>query len=393
MKHSLQPNDESVKETRSEKRVEPRTNSNDTLYFGSIAEAMSAAGPEGSSVCAVGFESTDFLLRAGYRVVDSEPDIVIATGGEKEFDGARGAAHGAKLILVPTHSFPAAAADLYRTTDSAFALMLHGKKPFAAVFDETLINPNLASVFGEILALDLCAFDLIFGERMRGEPADEKTAESIATLVTETAKKLEGREKDKTYAAHVLTCAGSSAAKIVEKTPGLLHCSGAAQTAEALRMLCVAEDRPLNMRGETEAVLSRYIADFYIKSLVGPSEICFPPDNNKRIDSLCEYFNADIRRACVYMSPIYPPIKMRLCEYRRDEFRQELFMRLSAVRDRQTAAWQVFKRLYDDDGFHMKTLVERTDLGICMALAPDVFSADSMLSFIKQTGKLEEYIV
>ena len=43
--------------------------------------------------------------------------------------------------------------------------------------------------------------------------------------------------------------------------------------------------------------------------------------------------------------------------------------------------------------FALKTLIDKTDIGICLALAPDVFAADTMLSFLKQTGRLEKYIV
>ena len=57
------------------------------------------------------------------------------------------------------------------------------------------------------------------------------------------------------------------------------------------------------------------------------------------------------------------------------------------------AAWLVFTRLYPDDGYSLKSLVDKTDIGICLALAPDVFNADTMLSFLKQTGRLEKYIV
>ena len=84
---------------------------------------------------------------------------------------------------------------------------------------------------------------------------------------------------------------------------------------------------------------------------------------------------------------------MRLYEYRRNEFRSEITALLAGVKKRQAAALQVFKRLYPDDGYGLRTLVDKTDLGICLALAPDVFAGDSMLSFLKQTGKLEEYLV
>lgn len=362
-----------------------------TAHYCNALEALTAVAPQGSTVRVVGFDRADIFLRAGYRVVDGDADVTIARGGEREFDAAR-KTECKKLILAPTHAYAAADSPSYRTKDKAFAVMRRGKKPFAAVFDAKDADKNLASLFGEVVALDLAAFDLTFGAYMRGERADGTTASDIAKLITETTAELKSNEKNRTKAAETLVRAGEKCARIVERTPELLHNSGAAQTAEALRMLYAAEDRPLGMRGETEMLLSAYVTEFYIKSLT-TVKTEFPPDNSRRIDSVCEYFGTDVRRACVYATAIYPPMKMRLYEYRRDEFRTEQLRMLYEIKRRHSAAWQVFKRLYPDDGYGLKTLIDKTDIGICLALAPDVFAAESMLSFIKQTGRLERYIV
>lgn len=361
-----------------------------TAFFSSIEQALVYCAPQGSVVNAIGFERTDTFLKLGYRVTDGEADVVIARGGLREFDVGR-KIECKKLITVPTHAYSAAASDLYRTQDEAFAVTKRGKKPFATVFDATQADDNLASLFGEIAALDLATFDMTFGAYMRGENVDRALISDVASLVTELTSELKANEKNRADAAAALVRAGEKAARIVEAHPDLPFTSGAAQAAEALRMLHTAEDRPLGMRGETEMVLASYVTDFYIKSLTASPE--FPPDNNKRIDSVCEYFHADIRRACIHATAIYPPIKMRLCEYRRDEFRAEQMRLLSQLKQRRLAAIPVFKRLYPDDGYSLRTLVDKADVGLCLALAPDVFAADTMLSFLKQTGRLEKYIV
>ncbi len=363
-----------------------------TLFFSTLAEALGSAAPVGSSIKPIGFDNTDVFLRAGYRLVESEQDVTVARGGEREFALAREKAQGSKLITVPTHAYAAAAASVYRTEDKAFAKMQKCAPPYAAVFDAFELDANAASVFGEIVALDLCAFDMVFASRMRGDCVNTEVKNRVAELVSNTTNKLRAREKDRRYVETVLVDAGKTAAAIVADCPELLHCSGAAQTAEALRMLYSAEDRPLAMRGETEAVLADAVCDFYIKN-ISDDTFRFPPDNNRRIDSVCEYFGTDIRHACIHAAPIYPPLKMRLYEYRRNEFRAETASLLADVKSRQRNAAQVFKRLYADDGYAMRSIVDKTDLGICIALAPDVFDGDSMLSFLKQTGKLEEYLI
>lgn len=364
-------------------------------FFGSVMEALSAAAPKGSTVQAIGFDTLDCFLREEYRPVERDADVVIARGGEREFLRGRCAAkntENAKLILCPTRDYAAAATSAYIRYDGAFAVRDNGEPPFATVIDQAEIDRNLASIFGEIVSLDLNAFDMTFAARMRGDNPDTETVDEVASLVTATTEALCDKEKNRDTCASVLADAGKRAAKIVSSAPELLHCSGAAQVAEAMRMLYAAEERATSLRGETQMILSAYVSDFYIKNLNG-EELLFPPDNNKRIDSVCEYFGADLRRACVHLAPIYPPIKMRLCEYRRDEFRNETARLIAGVKKRRLAAESVFRRLYPDDGYSLKTLVDPTDLGICLALAPDVFAADSMLSFLKQTGRLERYIV
>lgn len=375
-----------------DKILPPDNSEKKTLFFSEIESALAAAAPQGSTVIAIGFDNADRLLRLGYRTVERDGDVVIARGGEREFLLARTIAGSAKLIFISTHGLAASATTAYRAVDGIFAVMRSGVRPFAVVFDPAELDVNLASLFGEIVSLDLCAFDASFGRQMRGEPIDYQLCKDIGDLIDGTTAKLSGLCKNRTEAARALAGAGKTAAEIVSDHPELLHCSGAAQTAEALRMLYSAEDRALCMRGETEMLLGAYVIDFYIKNLCG-EQLSFPPDNGRRIDSLCEYLGADVRRACVYTTPIYPPIKMRLCEYRRDEFRAEQTKLLSEVRRRHNNAWSVFKRLYPDDGYALKSLVDKPDLGICIALAPDVFTADTMLSFLKQTGKLDRYIV
>lgn len=361
------------------------------LFFADPLAALKAAAPAGSSVYAIGFDNTDFILRAGYRITDGECDVCFARGGNAEFFSARRTAHK-KLILLPTHDYPAAACEAYRAEVKSFAVLCAGKKPYAVVFDETDAHVNHASLFGEIVALDLAAFDAEASARMAGRRIVSDAAGRIAKLVTELTAELKNIEKDVAAQAKALVDAGRKAAEIVMDRPELLCSSGAAQAAEAYRMLCAAEQRQSGMRGELEMIFGAYVTDFYIKSLsaVQPD---FPPDNNKRIDSLTSNLGADVRRACIHVTPIYPPQRLMLCEYRIKEFRGELMRALTKLVRRRSEAWQVFKRLYPDDGYCLKTLVDKTDAPLCVGLAPDVFNCDSLLSFLKQTGKLEKYVI
>lgn len=371
--------------------IDERQAPQSALFFCDAMSALAAALPAGGSLRLVGFERADVFLRAGYRLTDGDADVCIARGGMREFAAARKVPCG-KLILAPTHAHFAAAASKYRAEDNGFAVTRTGQTPFAVAFDPADADENLASLFGEIASLDLAAFDLTFASYMRGQRLESSVASDVAELISELTAELKSIEKQRDKTKHALVKAGERAARLTAQTPDLLFSSGAAQAAEAYRMLCIAEDRAAGMRGETEMILGGYVIDYYIKSLSSDS-FDFPPDNNKRMESLCEYFNADPRRACLYTTPIMPPQKLKLYEYRVREFKAELLSMLGEINKRRFAAWQTFKRLYPDDGFCIKSLVDKTDVALCVALAPDVLTADSLLSFFKQAGRLEKYIV
>lgn len=362
-----------------------------TNFFNNALDAVRAAAPEGSTLRVVGYDRADVFLRAGYRVTEGDSDITVARGGEREFDLARRTACK-NLILVPTRDRVGCTVGDYRTRDGAFTVIKRGRRPFAVVFDTEDTDDNLASLFAEIVSLDLAAFEVSFGAVMRGERADGETVSQVSALVSSLTARLKNCEKDRTTCRRVINDGAKAAARLVEKCPPLLFNSGAAQVYEAFRMLCAAEDRPLGLRGETELLLSGYVIEFYAKNLSARSA-AFPPDNNKRIDSVCEYFDTDVRRATVHASPVFPPEKLKLYEYRRNEFRADRLRMLAALNNRRNAAWHVFKRLYRDDGYSLGAMIDKTDVGICLALAPDVFAADTVLSFLKQTGRLDKYIV
>lgn len=362
-----------------------------TLFFDDAVSALNAAFPQGGTVNAIGFDDTDFILRAGYRLTDGECDVCIARGGETEFARARKAPHK-KLILVPTHSHHVCACSAFKTHGIAFARIVQGEKPFAAVFDYTQATDNHAALFGQIASLELSAFDARFAARMSGISPNSEAEGQIAELVSNLTAELSAIEKNGVKQKQALTRAMRTAAKTVAKSPELLHISGAAQCTAAYKMLCKTEKRLPCSNGEAEMIFGTYVLELYIKSLTVRA-FCFPPDNNRRIDCLCEYLGADIKRACLSITPIFPPQKLKLYEYRITEFRAEFLRMLADIVKRRKAAEKVFKRLYPDDGFCLSDMIDSSDAALCVALAPDVFDTNSMLAYLKQAGKLEKYLI
>ena len=362
-----------------------------TQLFGSIDSALAAIAPQGSTLTVIGYADTERFARRGYRLVDRDADITAVRGGVEDCERARRITRG-KLVVQPTEDFVGAVLPSYLARDGAFFTVKHGVRPHAAVFDENDPPECLAAAFGEIATLELRAFDHSFGQMLRGNRVPREMISVAAKIVSDATAALKNREKDARHAAHAIADGARRVAETMRAYPELRFSSGATQIATALRMLCTAESRNTCRRGEAEMLLSRYVTELYMKNICGAPSL-FPPDYNRHTECVCKYFGGDPARSCIYAARVLSPEELRLREYRCREFRDEYIRDLAALRERLNAAFAVFKRLYRDDGFGLSKLLDSVDVGICTAVAPDVFPADTALTHFKHTGLLEKYLI
>lgn len=354
-------------------------------FFDSVIDGLKAAAPEGASVRVIGYDGADKIARLGYRLCEDEADVVIACGDATAMEKARAFPYR-RLIVCPVRDVTYAVCGLIKKIRHGFLTVQRGDVPFGAVIDRNELD--LPAVFGELVSLELAAFDMSFSAAMSGENA---TGLDFTATTERLLNNLKDLGKDSAKKSAVIADEIMRIAPMVLSQSEVCYISSANQAAQAYRMLCTAEDRALATHGETEFIIGGYVADFYVKALM--QRAAFPPDNNRRIDSLCTYFGTDVRRAALAATPLFNPKKLALTEYRLDEYRSELMRALSPLIRRRTQAFNIFKRLYPDDGFSIRSKVDTADLPLCIALAPDVFPADTPLSYFKQTGNLERYIV
>lgn len=363
---------------------------NSTYYSSSLEAALSALLPKGSAVYYNG--DPRVIESEGYRVVGADDaQCIVYSGGEAESAIARANAVGKKLIAVPTADFCTVLLNFHRTVKRGFAHVVASKVPDAVVLSESAFD-DCASAFGSILSLSAAAFDMTFARRMEGKDCDNIYVERILKLCDDLTDALTGIEKNDKERRKVLTAKAFEAMKLVA-TAGAdsVYQSGVSQVYEASRMLFTAEGRTVPERGKGEYLLCATLLDYYLAHLTLQDGLRFPPDNSRRIDRVSECFNCDLSLAAAYVSPIFPPLKMRLSEYRTKEFSAQHRALLKRVIETYRRSNSVFKRLLPDDGFSLSNIFDQSDCALCLALAPDVFSADSFLSFMKQTGSLDRY--
>lgn len=373
-------------------------NNSNFLIVDSLDSAV-ADFAQGTTIYVLGDDALKSqLAERGFLIVDNADDCAVMMADEPFLDCARiKTSTRQKLVYRGGATVVRSLISHCECVQYGYKRLVEATKPDIVVCDiqSVLNNDLLAEAFAAVCVLDLAAFDLNFSRHMTGEKSEDEYANNVARLIDGLINSLEHIAKDKALSAAELTKALANAARLTAQIgKDALYQSGAVQVYEAIRMLFTAEQRTLPPRYTAEFLLMGSLIDYYMKNLVSSQpDLLFPPDNCRRIDALCEYFHSDIRLAAASITPIFPPIKMRLAEYRSEEFHSSHITSIANVKSRYSRALTVFKRLHSDDGFALKSMFDPTDISICLSLAPDVFINDSMLSFFKQTGQLEKYII
>ncbi|MCL2375364.1 MAG: hypothetical protein FWC82_02420, partial [Firmicutes bacterium] len=172
-----------------------------------------------------------------------------------------------------------------------------------------------------------------------------------------------------------------------------LLCGGESQTAHAMNLLFLHEERALRLRGEVEMFVAPIVMNLYQSTLLQKrSFFVSPPDNNARLHYLCEFFGLKQQRIINKIRPILSNNEVDLMTYRLDEYREELSELAMKNSSRLQRGWKIFKRLYTDDGYALRKEIDSSDVSIALALAPDLKNKFTFLTALKCMGLLEGYI-
>lgn len=165
--------------------------------------------------------------------------------------------------------------------------------------------------------------------------------------------------------------------------------------AHALELLFTNEEREILPHGEVEMIASRVIGRLYKTVLSNiPQFLTFPPDLHLRMDALKEYLGlSEAKSAALALKVNNDAKNHRLMSYRLKEYKTELILECIRINKLLDMAWKVFKRMHADDGYELLNYFTANEVGIALALASDLSENFTFLTYLKNAGLLEEYIV
>ncbi|MDR2202020.1 MAG: iron-containing alcohol dehydrogenase [Clostridiales bacterium] len=392
-----------------------------------IAKAAQSVAPSGSAVFLISDSATregtnravdKALMRAGYSpaahifakppagsvaecakiAVPENVRFVVGAGGPVIADVAKYTAARRKIpcILVPTPPFStglfAPAAALTRNgADKTFFT----PPPAALVCDPSLSGNSAkefaAAQFGSLVSKLVALFDWKAASVLNGEYFCPTVFERALALIDAAIQKSRVAAA-KTDADFAGDCVKFSALCALLDS-NRLNAGAEVQCARALKLLCKRELRPLRPSGENEFLFSRVIMRLYKTYLSGGADFFVPPpDNNSRLEKISEYLGLSEAAALERLRPVVRLADTRLNAYKLNEYRDELYALVCDFDMRLQTAWRPFKRLFPDDGYAAVHSLDKADVSLLVALAPDLYPEFTLLAYMKDLGLLDGYL-
>ncbi len=304
-----------------------------------------------------------------------EEDVkaVLSVGGEEACAAGKAVAARFKLAHVYFCAFP--------------TCTLSANAPVALILDTELIATDDALVaggFGEVVSVLSALFDaeiagLLYGERFDAAVARRafdavKTAISCAQNGTLTPEQIARLVID-------VACARSR-----WKT---LCAGGETQIARALKVI---NGRKARKRGEYAMLASTCVMSVYLEFLqLSRYDFTAVPDNLHRAACLMG-MGVPARQAFKQSYGYVESEQIRRRAFILKEYSRELTARAQSYLKVLCFALKHFKRLYNDKGYEYNNCVGGDTLKTCVALAPDVLHGNTLLSFMRSSGVLDELL-
>ncbi len=326
---------------------------------------------------------------------DADVRLIVTVGGEREASFGKMLGKIGGLPVFTVLDSPAAITALNRICDVKNGNVLSlcdGVAPIGAGISEQIDNTRaeLPAAFGGICAAALGLFDcesymLMTGKEMNRTVREQAYAHIYNALdIAARGRRYMGLPRELAYISLKLS-------ELSEKY-GYGFVRGAADDcARTARMLFGYEERKPLMRGEFAFLFGSVLCRMYREFITAPHFFCPPPDNNLRAERLSEYLGFDEFTAA--RAAMKKPLGGELAAYRVGEYKDEL---LNAVNDAEmvfSEGKKLFKRMYSDDGYRVRDIVDSADVKCIVALAPDSFnSSESFLSVMREIGFLDRYL-
>ncbi|MCL2822036.1 MAG: hypothetical protein FWD86_02425 [Firmicutes bacterium] len=140
-------------------------------------------------------------------------------------------------------------------------------------------------------------------------------------------------------------------------------------------------------------MLAPTVARCYAAFLSSQINFCPPPDLPLRVLALNEFLG--IKQA--NSLNLIPPLKQKNWMEKREYFlktnQSDLIKKINNLAFLLEKAHSIYLRLLPDGGFSQKNLFSALETSLSLGLGPDIFSADTLLKFMRDKGVLDKYIL
>lgn len=327
-----------------------------------------------------------------------EPDVrlVLAVGGGAAADCAKriGRTAGRPVFVVVTSPDAVRVLDKYcLLTCDGVLRPVEGTIPCGVAFFADGFAPcadRLPYAFGETCATAVHMFDRETALRCAGGAGKAHVREKVFDCLYAALQHVGERRRDDPALPALLAAESLHiAALLQEEGQGTVY-GGADTCARTAHMLFTREDRAPVPYGECAFLFGAVLSDLYTTLAEHHGVFVPPPDNNLRAERLAEYLGLSPLVAA--LAAARPPAN-GLTAYRLNEYRDELSDLAAEVSRFFAAAKKPFRRLYADDGFSLRGILDASDVRCVLALSPDLFPVcDSALTVMRSLGLLERYL-
>ena len=243
---------------------------------------------------------------------------------------------------------------------------------------------ELASAYGSVASKLVRLTDYRVKAITLGEKADEPTVRFIRKTIAEYIS------KTPTFSSTIALCKSLSAGLDELGVEG-----GEEQMARAIALLFRRESRKKIPFGISSLVCANVVNAVYKHYLVRNLTLLFPPDNNLRIDQAVEFLGLDERDLIKTVLPLTSWIKQEVTEKKLRAHRGELLAEICYHELLLKRAMGQMKRLISDGGYELDKSIDKADLSIAFALAPDLStrSRHTLMGVMKDKGALDAFLL
>lgn len=358
-----------------------------------------------------GFKTERYIYEDGYtenvqnadKLLDLPEDAkaFVAVGGGRIFDMVKYEAVKLKLPVfgvMTSLSSDAYLAPFSMLYNKGFKEIYVTKAPLALVADINIMAGGgealTAAGYGLILSKKLAVMDWRFSHRVTGEKYCPYIAEQALAAVAETEKLSEGLLQNERAAIGALT---ENLLRLSLMTQLLkssrLSNGGETHLCHAVEGILAASERPERLYGENLFLSAIFLAKVYCAFLRDDmTDFVPPPDLNMRAEKMAEIFHAEEGAALKRIRPYMAAEAYAVTGHKFKEYRPDFFSEAQKAEAGLSAGLKIFKRLYSDAGFWMKSYLTEQDYRQALGIAPDLREKYTVLTYMRDLGLLDKYL-